>query len=69
MAVFGGNYGGYETLVAMTLTPGVFACGDAVVGPSEPRDFRRSETLPPIEVRIRSSPCSKIRAPRPDGNS
>lgn len=38
-AIFGGSYGGYETLVAMTLTPGVFACGNAVVGPSNLETF------------------------------
>jgi dipeptidyl aminopeptidase/acylaminoacyl peptidase len=47
MAVFGGSYGGYETLVAMTLTPGVFACGDAVVGPSNLETFVDPKTLPP----------------------
>lgn len=47
MAVFGGSYGGYETLVAMTLTPGVFACGNAVVGPSNLETFVDPKTLPP----------------------
>lgn len=39
LGIFGGSYGGYETLVAMTLTPGVFACGNAVVGPSNLETF------------------------------
>jgi len=39
LAIFGGSYGGYETLAAMTLTPGEFACGDAVVGPSNLETF------------------------------
>ena len=30
----GGSYGGYETLVALTFTPDVFACGVDIVGPS-----------------------------------
>lgn len=47
LAVFGGSYGGYETLVAMTLTPDVFACGIAVVGPSNLETFMDPETLPP----------------------
>ncbi len=34
VAVFGGSYGGYETLVAMTMSPDVFACGVDLVGPS-----------------------------------
>jgi dipeptidyl aminopeptidase/acylaminoacyl peptidase len=39
IAIFGGSYGGYETLAAMTLTPGEFACGNAVVGPSNLKTF------------------------------
>jgi len=34
VAILGGSYGGYETLVAMTMTPDVFACGVDIVGPS-----------------------------------
>ncbi len=34
VAIFGGSYGGYETLVGMTMTPDVFACGVDIVGPS-----------------------------------
>lgn len=34
LAILGGSYGGYETLVAMTMTPEVFACGVSIVGPS-----------------------------------
>jgi dipeptidyl aminopeptidase/acylaminoacyl peptidase len=34
VAILGGSYGGYEALVAMTMTPDVFACGISVVGPS-----------------------------------
>jgi len=47
IAIFGGSYGGYESLVAMTLTPGVFTCGDAVVGPSNLETFVDPKTLPP----------------------
>lgn len=47
IAVFGGSYGGYETLVAMTLSPGVFTCGNAVVGPSNLETFVDPKTLPP----------------------
>jgi dipeptidyl aminopeptidase/acylaminoacyl peptidase len=47
MAVFGGSYGGYETLVAMTMSPGVFACGNAVVGPSNLETFIDPSKLPP----------------------
>ncbi|CAI5445886.1 unnamed protein product [Caenorhabditis angaria] len=34
IAIMGGSYGGYETLVALTFTPNVFACGVDIVGPS-----------------------------------
>jgi dipeptidyl aminopeptidase/acylaminoacyl peptidase len=35
VGIFGGSYGGYETLVAMTKSPDVFACGVDLVGPSD----------------------------------
>ncbi|MGH8189613.1 MAG: alpha/beta fold hydrolase, partial [Steroidobacteraceae bacterium] len=47
LAVFGGSYGGYETLVAMTLTPDVFACGVAVVGPANLETFIDPAKIPP----------------------
>jgi dipeptidyl aminopeptidase/acylaminoacyl peptidase len=34
IAISGGSYGGYATLVGLTFTPDVFACGIDVVGPS-----------------------------------
>jgi dipeptidyl aminopeptidase/acylaminoacyl peptidase len=34
VAIMGGSYGGYATLVGLTFTPDVFACGVDVVGPS-----------------------------------
>jgi dipeptidyl aminopeptidase/acylaminoacyl peptidase len=34
VGILGGSYGGYEVLVAMTMTPDVFACGIDLVGPS-----------------------------------
>ncbi len=34
VAIAGGSYGGYATLVGMTFTPTVFACGVDIVGPS-----------------------------------
>ena len=34
VAIVGGSYGGYATLVGMTSTPDVFACGVDTVGPS-----------------------------------
>jgi dipeptidyl aminopeptidase/acylaminoacyl peptidase len=34
VAISGGSYGGYATLVGMTFTPETFACGVDIVGPS-----------------------------------
>jgi len=34
VAISGGSYGGYATLVGVTMTPDVFACGVDIVGPS-----------------------------------
>ena len=34
VCIMGGSYGGYATLVGMTFTPEVFACGVDIVGPS-----------------------------------
>ncbi|MBO55283.1 MAG: S9 family peptidase [Dehalococcoidia bacterium] len=34
IAIMGGSYGGYATLIGLTATPGIFACGIDIVGPS-----------------------------------
>jgi dipeptidyl aminopeptidase/acylaminoacyl peptidase len=34
VAIMGGSYGGYATLVGITMTPDTFACGVDIVGPS-----------------------------------
>jgi dipeptidyl aminopeptidase/acylaminoacyl peptidase len=34
VGIYGGSYGGYATLVGLTFTPDVFACGVSYVGPS-----------------------------------
>lgn len=34
IAIYGGSYGGYATLVGLTMTPDLFACGVDIVGPS-----------------------------------
>jgi dipeptidyl aminopeptidase/acylaminoacyl peptidase len=47
LGVLGGSYGGYETLVAMTMTPDAFSCGVAVVGPSNLETFMDPATIPP----------------------
>ena len=45
VAIMGGSYGGYATLVGMTFTPDVFACGVDIVGPSNL--ITLMETVPP----------------------
>lgn len=45
IAIAGGSYGGYATLVGLTFTPDVFACGVDIVGPSNL--ITTIETIPP----------------------
>ncbi|NES05075.1 MAG: S9 family peptidase [Okeania sp. SIO2F4] len=45
IAIMGGSYGGYATLVGLTFTPEVFAAGVDIVGPSNL--ITLMETLPP----------------------
>ncbi len=45
VGIMGGSYGGYATLVAMTMTPDVFACGVDIVGPSN--IITLLQTIPP----------------------
>jgi dipeptidyl aminopeptidase/acylaminoacyl peptidase len=45
VAIMGGSYGGYATLVGLTFTPEEFACGVDIVGPSNLVTLL--ETIPP----------------------
>ena len=45
VAIMGGSYGGYATLVGLTFTPDFFAAGVDIVGPSHIRTLL--ETIPP----------------------
>jgi dipeptidyl aminopeptidase/acylaminoacyl peptidase len=45
IAIMGGSYGGYATLVGLTFTPDVFACGVDIVGPSNLNTLL--STIPP----------------------
>lgn len=45
VAIFGGSYGGYATLVGLTHTPETFACGVDIVGPSNLKTL--IESIPP----------------------
>uniref|UniRef100_A0A183CPA6 Peptidase_S9 domain-containing protein n=1 Tax=Globodera pallida TaxID=36090 RepID=A0A183CPA6_GLOPA len=45
VAIMGGSYRGYATLVGMTFTPDIFACGVDIVGPSNL--ITLLDTIPP----------------------
>ena len=45
IAIMGGSYGGYATLVGLTFTPEVFACGVDIVGPANLQTLL--STIPP----------------------
>jgi len=45
VAIYGGSYGGYATLVGLTQTPEQYACGVSIVGPSNLRTL--FESIPP----------------------
>lgn len=45
IAIMGGSYGGYATLVGLTFTPETFACGVDIVGPSNLETLLK--TIPP----------------------
>ena len=52
IAIMGGSYGGYATLVGLTFTPEKFACGVDIVGPSNLETL--ISTIPPYwEPRVR----------------
>jgi dipeptidyl aminopeptidase/acylaminoacyl peptidase len=48
IAIVGASYGGYATLVGLTFTPGTFACGIDIVGPSNLITIL--ETIPPYWI-------------------
>jgi dipeptidyl aminopeptidase/acylaminoacyl peptidase len=58
VAIGGGSYGGYATLVGLTFTPDVFACGVDIVGPSNLVTLLRNvppywmPTLPMLTQRV-----------------
>ncbi|MGE5187376.1 MAG: S9 family peptidase [Acidobacteriota bacterium] len=52
VAIMGGSYGGYETLVGLSITPDVFACGVDIVGPSNLETLIAS--VPPYWVPVLS---------------
>jgi len=52
VAIMGGSYGGYATLVGLTFTPDFFAAGVDIVGPSHVRTLL--ESIPPYWAPIKS---------------
>lgn len=52
VAIMGGSYGGYATLVGLTFTPDFFAAGVDIVGPSHLRTLL--ETIPPYWAPVKS---------------
>jgi len=68
VAIMGGSYGGYATLVGMTFTPDVFACGVDIVGPSNLETLLN--TIPPYWKSIRTMFVHHIGDPEtPEGKS
>src|SRR5438270_9667338 len=62
VAIFGGSYGGYETLVGLTSTPDTFACGVDVVGPSNLQTLLAS--IPPYWAAAFEDMTKRIGDPR-----
>lgn len=64
VAITGGSYGGYATLVGLTFTPDVFACGVDIVGPSNLKTLL--ESIPPywkpvvdlLKIRLGGDPAT-----------
>ncbi|MCP4983125.1 MAG: prolyl oligopeptidase family serine peptidase [Gammaproteobacteria bacterium] len=42
IAIMGRSYGGYATLVGLTMTPETFACGVDIVGPADLESLSRN---------------------------
>jgi dipeptidyl aminopeptidase/acylaminoacyl peptidase len=64
IAIMGGSYGGYATLVGLTFTPDVFACGVDIVGPSNLRTLL--ETIPPYWKPMMDLWADRVGDPRTD---
>lgn len=52
IAIYGGSYGGYATLVGLTFTPDEFCCGVDIVGPSN--IITLLQTFPPYWAPLKS---------------
>lgn len=56
IAIMGGSYGGYATLVGLTSTPDVFACGVDIVGVSNLHTFLQHPLILGTLARIPGPP-------------
>lgn len=64
VAIMGGSYGGYATLVGLTFTPDVFACGVSIVGPSSL--ITLMENIPPYWVPLMPQLTARVGDHRSD---
>jgi dipeptidyl aminopeptidase/acylaminoacyl peptidase len=64
IAIYGGSYGGYSTLVGVTFTPDTFACGVDIVGPSNLNTLLGS--IPPYWKSFFEEAATRIGDPRTD---
>jgi dipeptidyl aminopeptidase/acylaminoacyl peptidase len=62
VAIYGGSYGGYAALVALTFTPERFACGVDIVGPSNL--FTLINSIPPYWKSFLEDMTRRIGDPR-----
>ncbi|TLY77608.1 MAG: S9 family peptidase [Gammaproteobacteria bacterium] len=62
IAIYGGSYGGYATLVGLTFTPERFACGVDIVGPSNL--FTLLSSIPPYWKAYLDDMARRIGDPR-----
>jgi dipeptidyl aminopeptidase/acylaminoacyl peptidase len=64
VAIYGASYGGYATLVGLTLTPELFACGVDIVGPSNL--ITLLESIPPYWKAFFEDMAHRVGDPRTD---
>ncbi|MFK3650132.1 alpha/beta fold hydrolase [Lysobacter enzymogenes] len=62
VAIMGGSYGGYATLVGLTFTPDAFKCGVDIVGPSNLETLLK--TIPPYWASIYEQFARRMGDPR-----
>lgn len=62
VAIMGGSYGGYATLVGLTFTPDLFVCGVDIAGPSNLRTLL--ETIPPYWKPLMEMWATRVGDPR-----